>query len=82
MVLDNVGAIAGTLLVLVFYGFAFWVVYYLVKTAVKSGVREAIVLADTDLKRVVRQGVADALAEHEARDRTKVTVVPQESPAQ
>jgi hypothetical protein len=82
MVLDNVAPIAGTLFVLVAYGFAFWVVYYLVKMAVKSGVREAIVLADTDLRRVVRQGVADALAEHEARDRTKVAVAAQESPAQ
>jgi hypothetical protein len=81
MVLDNVAPIAGTVLVLVSYGFAFWVAYYLVKTAVKSGVREGIVLADTDLKRVVRQGVADALAEHEARDR-KVAVVAQEPSAQ
>jgi hypothetical protein len=82
MVLDNVAPIAGTLLVLVSYGFAFWVVYYLVKMAVKSGVREGIVLADTDLKRVVRQGVADALAEHEARDRSKAAVAAQEFPAQ
>lgn len=82
MVLDKVVPIAGMLLVLVSYGFAFWVVYYLVKMAVKSGVREAIVLADTDLKRVIRQGVADALAEHEARDRGRAPVTPEESLAQ
>lgn len=82
MVLDNVAPVAGMVFVLAFYGLAFWVAFYLIKTAVKSGVREAIVLADTDLKRVVRQGVADALAEHEARDRSKVAVAAQESPAQ
>lgn len=39
-------------------------------------------LADTDLKRAVGQGVADALAEYQAHDRGKVAVVAQESPAQ
>jgi hypothetical protein len=82
MVLDKVMPLVGMVFVLAIYGLAFWVAFYLIKTAVKSGVREAIVLAETDLKRIVRLGVADALAEHEARGRTRVPVASQESPAQ
>jgi hypothetical protein len=81
--LDKFVTVGGMVFVLALYGLAFWVAFYLIKTAVKSGVREAIVLAETDLKRVVRLGVADALAEHDTRGRAKVPAgASQESPAQ
>jgi hypothetical protein len=75
MGLAEVGTIA---VILAMYALIFFAAYFVIKTAVKHGVREALGIEGSGLGREIRHAVTEALAEaHVAERHPEVAVAEQ-----
>jgi hypothetical protein len=75
MFVDKVVSVLGPVIILLVYGLGAYLAFYVIKTAVKRGIREALSISESDLRRIVRRGVVDALDEHDSHE-SKVAAVP------
>jgi hypothetical protein len=73
--IDKVVGVLGPVIILLVYGLGAYLAFYVIKTAVKRGIREALSISESDLRRIVRRGVIDALDEHDSHE-SKVPPVP------
>jgi hypothetical protein len=75
MVIDQGVGVFGPIIILLVYGLGVLMAYYVIRIAVRRGIRDALGVSESDLRRIVRRGVADALDEHESHE-SKVPSVP------
>lgn len=76
MLVDQGVGIFGPIIILLVYALGVLLAFYVIRTAVKRGIRDALSISESDLRRIVRRGVADALDEHESHE-NRVPPVPQ-----
>ena len=82
MFVDQGVSILGPIIILLVYGLGAYLAFFVIKIAVKRGVREALSISESDLRRIVRRGVVDALDEHDSHESTVTPVPKPESSAE
>jgi hypothetical protein len=81
MFVDQGVSVLGPIIILLVYGLGAFLAFYVMKTAVKRGIRDALSVSESDLRRIIRRGVVDALDEHESHEnRVPPVAKPESSP--